>query len=295
MKFSIVIPTFNNLEYLKLCIKSIKKNSKFAHDIKLHINEGSDGTLDYAKNNNIFFTFSKDNIGLCSAINKVTSTVNSKYVLYAHDDMYFCPGWDESLINEIKKINHDNFFLSGTLIESNTGHIKFDCGDKISNFDEDKLLNNYKSKNFYDYQGSHYAPHLVSRKIWEKVGGFSEEFNPGVASDPDFNMKLWSKGIRIFKGINNCKVYHFVSVVTERINIPSKNKMNIRSKAHKIFLLKWGISIKFFKKFYLKTNSKYYGPLTIPKKDSIYLFNLLLCKFHYIYTKLIYNNLYSKN
>ena len=295
MKFSIVIPTFNNLEYLKLCIKSIKKNSKYNHDIKLHINEGSDGTLDYAKRNNISFTFSKENIGLCSAINKVTSTVNNKYVLYAHDDMYFCPEWDVSLINEIKKINHDNFFLSGTLIEANTGHIKFDCGDKISNFDEDKLLNNYKSKNFYDYQGSHYAPHLVSRKVWEKVGGFSEEFNPGVASDPDFNMKLWSNGIRIFKGINNFKVYHFVSVVTERINIPSKNKMNVRSKAHKIFLLKWGISIKFFKKFYLKTNSKYSGPLTRPKKDPIYLFNLLLCKFHYIYIKLIYNNLYSKN
>ncbi len=295
MKLAIVIPTFNNLEYLKLCIKSLKKNSKFNHDIKLHINEGSDGTLEFAKKNNILFTFSKNNIGLCSAINRVTSTVNNKYVLYAHDDMYFCPEWDVSLINEIKMINHDNFFLSGTLIEANTGHIKFDCGDKISNFNENKLLSNYKSKNFYDYQGSHYAPHLVSKKVWEKVGGFSEEFNPGVASDPDFNMKLWSNGIRIFKGINNFKVYHFVSVVTERINIPSKNKMNVRSKAHKIFILKWGISIKFFKKFYLKTNSRYLGPLNTPKKNLIFLFNLLLCKFHYIYIKLIYNDLHKKN
>ena len=126
------------------------------------------------------------------------------------------------------------------------------------------------------------------------MGGFSEEFNFGVGSDPDFNMKLWSKGIRVFKGINNSKVYHFVSVVTERINVPSKNKMNIRSKAHKIFLLKWGISIKFFKKFYLKTNSKYSGPLAKPKKNPKYLFNLILCKFHYIYIKLVYNNLYSK-
>ena len=29
MEFSIIIPTFNNLEYLKLCIKSLLKNSKF--------------------------------------------------------------------------------------------------------------------------------------------------------------------------------------------------------------------------------------------------------------------------
>ena len=53
---SIVIPTFNNLNYLKLCIDSIKKNSKYNHEIKLHINDGSDGTIDYAKNSNIFFT-----------------------------------------------------------------------------------------------------------------------------------------------------------------------------------------------------------------------------------------------
>ena len=291
---SIVIPTFNNLNYLRLCIDSIKKNSKYNHEIKLHINDGSDGTIEYAKNNNIFFTYSKNNIGLCSAINKVSSTVNNKYILYAHDDMYFCPEWDINLINEIKKINHDNFFLSGTLIEAYSGHIKFNCGDKLSNFDESKLLNNYKIKNFYNYQGSHYAPHLVSKRIWEKVGGFSEEFNPGVASDPDFNMKLWLEGVRIFKGINNFKVYHFVSIVTKRINIPQKNRMNIKSRASKIFLLKWGISIKFFKKFYLLTNSKFEGPLISPKKNTKFLFNFLLCKVHYAYIKLFYNKLYSK-
>ena len=50
--FSIIIPTFNNLEYLKLCIKSIKKNSKFnTHEIIPHVNDGSDGTLNYLKNN----------------------------------------------------------------------------------------------------------------------------------------------------------------------------------------------------------------------------------------------------
>ena len=219
---SIIIPTFNNLDHLKLCLYSIKKNSKYLHEIKLHINDGSDGTLQFAKNKNILFTHSKENIGLCSAINKASSNVKNKYILYAHDDMYFCPEWDEHLINEVKNINHDNFFLSGTLIEAYTGHIKFNCGDKISNFDENKLLNNYRIKNFYNYQGSHYAPHLVSTRIWNKVGGFSEEFNPGVASDPDFNMKLWLAGVRIFKGINDFKVYHFVSIVTKRINIPKK-------------------------------------------------------------------------
>ena len=37
--FSILIPTFNNIDYLKLCIESIRKNSKFNHQIIVHINE----------------------------------------------------------------------------------------------------------------------------------------------------------------------------------------------------------------------------------------------------------------
>ncbi len=47
---SIIIPTFNNLKYLDLCIKSLEKNSHFKNEILLHINEGTDGTIDYANN-----------------------------------------------------------------------------------------------------------------------------------------------------------------------------------------------------------------------------------------------------
>mgnify|MGYP005717106227 CR=1 FL=1 len=45
----------------------------------------------------------------------------------------------------------------------------------IENFNEDKLLKNFQSLEFYDLQGSHWAPHLVHKDLWLKVGGFSEE------------------------------------------------------------------------------------------------------------------------
>ncbi len=49
MKVSILVPTYNNLNYLRLFIKSIKKNSNYKHQIILHINDGTDGTIEYAK------------------------------------------------------------------------------------------------------------------------------------------------------------------------------------------------------------------------------------------------------
>ena len=49
MRVSIIVPTYNNLEYLKFLIYSLKKNSNYNHQIILHINDGLDGTLEFAK------------------------------------------------------------------------------------------------------------------------------------------------------------------------------------------------------------------------------------------------------
>ena len=269
---SIVIPTYNNINYLKLCLRSLKKNSSYEHEIIIHINDGSDGTLNFVKTNNLKHTISEKNIGLCSSINKAAKLVSNQYILYSHDDMYFCPDWDKILLNEVKSLDHDNFYFSGTMIESNSGHIVYDFGIDIDSFKEEELLSKYKHLNFYDHQGTHFAPHLVSKKMWNKVGGFSEEFNPGIASDPDFNMKLWNEGVRIFKGLNDFKVYHFGSLTTR------KKKNLIQNRGDKTFLKKWGFSTKFFKKYYLRSKTKYDGPLNEPKKTFNYFFNLLICK-----------------
>ena len=287
--FSILIPTFNNVKYLELCINSIKKNSKYNHQIITHVNIGDDGTIEYLDKNNIEYTHTKYNSGICEGINKAAKLAKYDYLLYAHDDFYFSPNWDKILHEEVKKIGHNKFYLSGTMM--NEGQIKFNCGNTLDEFNEKKFLDEYKNYNFYDFQGSTWAPSLVHRSIWDRAGGLSEEYFPGNGSDPDFNMKLWNLGVRIFKGINKFKVYHFGSIVLRKKLNKTKSKNKYGSKSSKLFLLKWGISIKFFKEFYLRSTEKYNGPLTKPVKDKKYYLNLLLSKFHYLYLNVFYRNL----
>ena len=277
---SIIIPTFNNFGYLQLCLDSLKKNSKFKHEVILHINDGHDGTLQLAKSENITYTYSSKNIGLCSSVNMASKKSTKSFILYAHDDMYFCPNWDKILLEDLKKIQTKYFYLSGSMIQSSGSDLILDCGNSYNNFNEDKFLLNYKNINLPDYQGSHWAPHLIHKDIWDKVNGFSEEFNPGIGSDPDLNMKLWKVGVRIFKRINNFKVYHFGSVVLRDGHKVKKNK------GSKIFLNKWGISVNFFLKYFLKKNSIYDGPLQNPKKSINYYLELFLCKINLIFLKL---------
>ena len=273
--FSIIVPTFNNIEYLKLCLNSLKRNSNFNHEIIIHINEGNDGTLDYAKNCNLKFSYSKINSGVCVAFNEGVKLATKKYIVLAHDDMYFCPNWDNVFISELKKIPTDNdFFLSGTMVQPFESYINLDCGKNINDFDEKKLLEELPKIKFNDFQGTHWQPSLIPISTWNKVGGFSEEFTPGLGSDPDFNMKLWNSGVRLFKGLGNSRVYHFSS-------------LSLRKKAWnngaKTFLLKWGISIKFFKKYYLRSDQNFEGVLSEPKKNINFYLELFFCKIKYFY------------
>ena len=290
--FSILIPSYNNLEYLKTCIDSLKKNSEYAHQIIVHINEGTDGSLQYVKENNIEHTYSEDNIGMPKALNKASKLSKFDYILISHDDFYYCPGWDEVLVAEINLMNHKNYYLSSTMVGA--GQVQFDAGETTETFDESKLLKNLENIKTFNFQGTTKCPGLIHKTIWKKVGGWSEEFSPTGGDDTDFAMKLWKSDIRIFKGMGSSLAYHFGSITTRK-----KNKSlftYLGSRGNKIFLKKWGITINFFEKFYLKSGidnnkklifNRYDGPLKNPRKNIDYYINLFKVKIVMLYILLI--------
>ena len=257
---------------------SIKKNSYYNHEIILHVNEGSDGTTNFVKENKLIHTHSIDNIGLCSSINKAFSLVTTNHILYSHDDMFFCKNWDIHLEKEINKYSNNLYYLTGTNVSAKHGLINYDCGSSPETFDEKKFndfCNEDKSK---DLQGSHWAPHLIHKDLWSKIGGFSEEFNPGDGSDPDLCMKLWNENVRIFKTISKFKVYHFSSVTTRKSNIVLNN-------GTKTFLLKYGFNPRFFRKYYLKGNGSNFfnGKLSNPNLSTYISIEYIVNRIKFFY------------
>lgn len=273
-KYSIIIPTWNNLSHLQLVIRSIKENSAFKHQIILHINEGSDGTYEWVKQQeNIDYTYSKENIGVCYAMNVSRSLMKTDYLVYINDDMYVCPDWDLIFDQEINKLNSNNFFLSCTLIEpihTNNCTIIKDFGKDINEFQEQNLLATYKNFSKNDWSGSTWPINIIHVDNWDLVGGYSVEYFPGMYSDPDFSKKLWDTGIRYFKGLSESRAYHFVSKSTTRTK---------HNNGRRTFLLKWGITSKTFTKHYLKRGKDFSGELKEPNINS---FNKFINKTKYI-------------
>jgi len=262
--FSILIPSWNNLPYLKCCIESIRKNSRYHHQIIVHVNEGRDETHQWLKEQKISYTFSSENVGVCYGFNAPASLASSDYIVLSDDDYYYAPEWDHHLYEEIKKVNHLYFCITGTMIEHtetryNSSIIApHNYGKTIQEFDEQKFLKEYKSLAFHDWNGGNWYPLVMHRHIWNLIGGLSTEFTPGMASDPDMMMKLWHCGVRYYKGVSQSRVYHFGSKSTGRVKKNDGNKQ---------FLLKWNISKSTFFEFYLRLGKIFTGNTDEPNES----------------------------
>lgn len=245
--FSILIPTWNNLELLKLCVRSIRENSAYAHQIIIHVNDGSDGSLAWVKSQGLIHSHSPDNIGICLAVNESAMHATQEYIIYLNDDMYCCPGWDTALLKQVAGLNTDLFMLSGTMIEPrDTGNpcvsVK-NYGTDAGQFEEARLLAELPQHRKPNWYGATWPPTLVTRRWWHKVGGYSSEFSPGMSSDNDFSMKLWQAGCRVFIGVGDSLVYHFQCKSTGKVK---------KNDGGKMFLHKWGVRQSVFDRFYLR-------------------------------------------
>lgn len=235
------------------------------HQVLVHINEGSDGTANYLQHLidtgdlDLQYTTSPQNIGICKAVNTVSRLATTNYIVFMNDDMYCLPGWDTALAESIAQVPGDCFQISSTMIEPyDTGNkcvIVGNYGRGEEDFDESRLLQQFSALPKKDWSGATWPPSVVHRKWWEAVGGYSEEFSPGMSSDDDFAMKMWQAGCRYYKGLGNSRVYHFISKSTGRV---------VKNDGRRQFQQKWGLKQSAFHRYFLHRGEPYQGPLKTP-------------------------------
>lgn len=246
--FSILIPTWNNLPFLRLCVESLRRHSAGQHQLIVHVNEGTDGTREWLEREGIEHTASGENIGICHAVNLAGARARGEYVVYMNDDMVAARGWDAALERTIERVKrHGPFMLSGTMIEpaasGNACVVLRDFGRDPASFDLERFAREAPALARPDWLGATWPPTLVPTELWHRVGGYSVEFSPGMGSDNDFSMKLWQAGCRVFLGVGDALVYHFSETSTRRIR---------KNDGRRQFLMKWGLPQSGFDRLYLR-------------------------------------------
>ena len=201
MVLSITICTYNRIEYLKKCLKSILDQTQGSEIIEINIidNNSTDTTKDYVFELQKKFPevnyFVEKRQGISFARNLSFEVCKGKFLAFVDDDAVINKNWLKALLNELKK-QKENIIYGGPIypnFESDPENW-IDKDYFIRKFkDTDGFLGVIKSKEGFSGGNMCIAKNLFkkSEKFNTKIGMTGG--NLGLGEEPDFFYKLIMK------------------------------------------------------------------------------------------------------
>jgi len=218
---SILLPCYKSEKLLEHVFIPSLKNWKCNYEVILYDN-GGNGNLKKYESYRIKIVGNGENVGLNKALNECAKIAKGKYFYLPHTDMYLLPSSDHWLLIEAKKHVPHTFLFCSRSVEPTRGHTPFqkivNYGQEYNEFDEQKLLEDFKNYNDNSIVTSYRMPFFGHTNLLEKLehynkknnicyGPFDEKYF-SYCTDDDFFVNVYHLGIRKFWMINNSLVYH---------------------------------------------------------------------------------------
>ena len=213
---SFIQPSRNNLKYLKWSYDSIRKNLGPEHEICWADDFSSDGTWEWMqeiaeKDKNVKIHRNEGPTRLGHTIlydTLINDYATNDIVMIYHADMYALPGLDE----EVNKYIGDGKVVSLTRIEPplhppGPEKILEDYGIEPEEFNEQKLLNEYKSFKRGSTTEGIFAPWAIMKKDFQSIGGHDPLYAPQSKEDSDIFNRFQLAGYKFIQTWDGF-VYH---------------------------------------------------------------------------------------
>jgi len=259
-KVSILIPTKNNYKMIKRCIDSIEKNTNYSNKEIIIIDNDSDPNYkNYKKLKKYYDSLSHDiinykgNFNFSKMNNLAAKQSSGELLLFLNDDTKILESnWLDELVSicmqdDVGAVGPKLIFSDGTIQHAGMVFLKTGAG-----FHPGMRLK--KNTNAYhnalnvmrDYSAVTGACLLVKKNIFEKVGGFDDQFDV-YYGDSDLCLKIIDTSFRVIytpftellhEGSNSIHYWHAGASFFDVEN-------------HQLFIKKWS---------YLKNGDPYYNP-----------------------------------
>ena len=218
-KITFVIPSRNNLEFLQLAYKSIRK-LETKHEILVLNDASTDGTQEWINSLDDEDLITHHNpgperIGIVGMFDKGIEMARTKIIFAFHSDMVAAPNLDEHILKHLKK----GTVVSATRVEPSLhpdGPEKMlvDFGIEVEDFDINKFNtwynNEYKPKHDTLVTEGIFAPWCMYKEDFLAVGGHDELFAPQSREDSDLFNRFILNGYKVLQTWEGL-VYHFTS------------------------------------------------------------------------------------
>lgn len=243
-KVSYVILTYNQLEYTKLCIDSIRKyDIPNSYEIIIVDNHSTDGTVEWLKKQkDIKVKFNDENKGFPAGCNqgiKISNEDNDIFLL--NNDTVMMPN---SIFNlRMALYSEENIGAVGAISNNVSYYQKIDCNfNSLDEYVKFSIKNNITNEELYEKRLKLVGfAMLIKRHVLNEVGYLDERFSPGNFEDDDLSFRIICKGYKLILA-KDSYIHHFGSVSFKTL---SNGFSELLQKNSKKFKEKWGFSSEY--------------------------------------------------
>jgi GT2 family glycosyltransferase len=273
------ISTHNNINYLKLAIKSVREHSYYKESpFVIYAENCNDGTDEWLKENseryNLEYYIEKNNIplGIGGGMNFCANKVKTEFISFIHSDFYVAENWDIELLNKFKKYPNTPMMVFSHRIQPNIfnekpgrpgTHIvpKDEFGEYHNNFNEKYFLEwckEFNEINDFEIRKGEGVSGLIRKSDWDMVGGNDPLFAPASWEDMDLFIRMQLKNIKIVL-TSKSLVYHFGARGSHFINDDfdkrSQRQIEAEQNNQKKWITKWNKYPEFDELEFVKSNN----------------------------------------
>ncbi|MBU3076087.1 glycosyltransferase [Clostridium estertheticum] len=240
-KTSIIILTYNNLVYNRICVDSIRKYTKEnTYEIIVVDNNSTDGTREWLKEQkDIKAILNDENVGFPKGCNiGIESSDKENDILLLNNDTVVTPRW----LDNLKECLYSDDKVGST------GSITNNCSNyqsiSVPYIDVNDMIpfteaTNISNPNKWEQKVRLVAfCMLIKRDVLNKIGIMDERFTPGNFEDDDLCMRIIEAGYKMML-CNDSFIHHFGSSSFSKDYIKFSNVLSTNRKKLED---KWGFN-----------------------------------------------------
>jgi GT2 family glycosyltransferase len=234
---SIIIPTYNQLSFLKQCINSIIANTPLSYEIIVIDNASTDGTAVYLQElgGQVRYRVLENNRGFAGAINVGMMMAKGRTILLLNNDTLVTENW---LANLLICLNSDEGI---GMVGPVTNYISGDQKINVPYVNVADMPQFARENNLSDPSRWRRIDRLTGfcllfrRELFEGIGYFDEGFEIGNFEDEDYNIRVRMLGKSLVIA-QDTFIHHFGSVSMKALG-DQFQEVNDRNQLY--FIDKW--------------------------------------------------------
>ena len=242
-KVSVVVVTYNNLDFTRACLASLDAYSQYENiEIIVVDNASSDGSPAFlsewvAEKNNRKLILNVDNRGFAAANNQGLEIAIGDYLVMLNNDTYVTPGWVRTLVRHLERDR--TIGLVGPVTNNIGNEAKID----IAYSDMDDML--MQSAAFtrrhigqtFPLRTAAFFCVMMPRTTFARVGMLDEAFGRGFFEDDDYCRRIEQLGLRVVCA-EDVFVHHHLSASFNQLRSQDRQKLFEDNRA--TYEAKWG-------------------------------------------------------